>query len=103
MGRLSEARLVLSTVLAHTSTTGIPLLVLANKQDREDCVEVVRIKEGLVRPVFEEETRRAGGGSIRDSRVLPCSALTGAGVQEAVEWLCTRVKWNREVRPPVMR
>ncbi|KAI9818606.1 MAG: ADP-ribosylation factor protein 3 [Thelocarpon impressellum] len=98
-GRLLECATELESILAHTSTRGIPILVLANKQDAEDCVEVVRIKEGLVRRVFEGER----GGGVRDSRVLPVSALTGTGVREAVEWLCSRVKWNKEARPPVMR
>lgn len=99
IGRLDECRLVLESILQSSETSGIPLLVLANKQDREDCVEVVRIKEGFVRRVFEGEK----GGSVRDSRVLPCSALTGTGVEEAVEWVRTRVEWNKESRPPVMR
>lgn len=98
-GRLGECRLVLEDVLQHADAEGVPLLVLANKQDRENCVEVVRIKEGFVRKVFEGEK----GASLRDSRVLPCSALTGTGVEEAVEWLRSRVKWNKEHRPPVMR
>ena len=98
-GRLEECRLVLESVLASADTTGVPILVLANKQDREDCVETVRIKEGLVRPVFEGSK----GGGVRDSRVLPISALTGTGVQEAVEWVRSRVQWNQEGRPPVMR
>ncbi|KAF2673230.1 P-loop containing nucleoside triphosphate hydrolase protein [Microthyrium microscopicum] len=98
-GRLGECRLVLEDVLQHADAEGVPLLVLANKQDREDCVEVVRIKEGFVRKVFEGEK----GGALRDSRVLPCSALTGTGVEEAVEWLRSRVKWNKEHRPPSMR
>lgn len=98
-GRLAECKLVLEDVLQNQETEGVPLLVLANKQDREDCVEVVRIKEGLVRKVFEGEK----GGSVRDSRVLPLSALTGTGVKEAVEWVCSRVKWNKEARPPAMR
>ena len=99
LGRLEECRLVLESVLASEATTGIPILVLANKQDREDCVETVRIKEGLVRRVFEGEK----GGGVRDSRVLPVSALQGDGVKEAVEWVRSRVKWNREGRAPVMR
>jgi len=99
VGRLDECRLVLEDVLQHADTEGVPLLVLANKQDREDCIEVVRIKEGFVRKVFEGEK----GDSLRDSRVLPCSALTGTGVEEAVEWLRSRVKWNKEHRPPLMR
>ncbi|RYP79146.1 hypothetical protein DL771_000124 [Monosporascus sp. 5C6A] len=98
-GRLEECRLVLEDVLQNSETEGVPLLILANKQDREDCVEVVRIKEGLVKKVFEGEK----ASSIRDSRVLPVSALTGTGVREAVDWLRSRVKWNKESRPPVMR
>ena len=98
-GRLEECKLVLESVLASADTVGVPILVLANKQDREDCVETVRIKEGLVRPVFEGEK----GVGVRDSRVLPISALTGTGVSEAVEWVRTRVRWNKEGRPPVMR
>ncbi|KAM0799585.1 P-loop containing nucleoside triphosphate hydrolase protein [Usnea florida] len=66
-GRLTECRQTLEAVLSHPSTASVPLLVLANKQDREDCVETVRIKEGLVRRVFEGES----GGGVRDSRVLP--------------------------------
>ncbi|XXH04799.1 hypothetical protein Hte_011221 [Hypoxylon texense] len=98
-GRLEECRLVLEDVLQNSETEGVPLLILANKQDREDCVEVVRIKEGLVKKVFEGEK----ASSIRDSRVLPVSALTGTGVREAIDWVRSRVKWNKESRPPVMR
>jgi ADP-ribosylation factor related protein 1 len=98
-GRLGECKLVLESVLQNADVAGVPVLVLANKQDREDCVEVVRIKEGFVRQVFEGEK----GGGVRDSRVLPLSALMGTGVREAVEWVQSRVKWNKEGRPPVMR
>ncbi|KAL1967405.1 hypothetical protein VTN77DRAFT_3190 [Rasamsonia byssochlamydoides] len=98
-GRLDECREVLESVLQNADVAGVPILVLANKQDREDCVEVVRIKEGFVRQVFEGEK----GGGVRDSRVLPVSALLGTGVREAVEWVQSRVKWNKEGRPPVMR
>jgi ADP-ribosylation factor related protein 1 len=98
-GRLDECREVLEDVLQHEDTVGIPILVLANKQDREDCVEVVRIKEGFVRRLFEGEQ----GGMVRDSRVLPVSALKGTGVKEAVEWVRSRVVWNKEGRPPVLR
>ncbi|KIW81313.1 hypothetical protein Z517_04338 [Fonsecaea pedrosoi CBS 271.37] len=98
-GRLDECRAVLESVLENDDTAGIPILILANKQDREDCLEVVRIKEGFVKKVFEGEK----GGMVRDSRVLPVSALTGTGVKEAVEWVKSRVVWNKESRPPVMR
>lgn len=97
--RLEECRLVLEDVLGNEETEGVPLLILANKQDREDCVETIKIKEGLVRKIFDSEK----GKGIRDSRVLPVSALTGTGVKEAVEWIKSRVQWNKEGRPPVMR
>lgn len=98
-GRLDECRMVLEDVLQHSETEGVPLLILANKQDREDCVETIRIKEGLVKKVMEGDK----GGAIRDSRVLSMSALTGNGVREAVDWIRSRVQWNKESRPPVMR
>ena len=98
-GRLEEAREVLESVVGNEDMGGVPVLVLANKQDREDCLEVVRIKEGFVRKVFEGDK----GGLVRDSRVLPVSALKGTGVKEAVEWVKSRVVWNKEGRPPVMR
>lgn len=97
--RLDECRLVLEDVLQHSETEGVPLLILANKQDREDCVETIRIKEGLVKKVMEGDK----GSSVRDSRVLAMSALTGDGVREAIDWVRTRVQWNKESRPPVMR
>ncbi|KAM0476734.1 hypothetical protein ACHAPX_006156 [Trichoderma viride] len=99
IGRLDECRLVLEDVLQHSETEGVPLLILANKQDREDCVETIRIKEGLVKRVMEGEK----GSAIRDSRVLAMSALTGDGVREAIDWVRSRVQWNKESRPPVMR
>ena len=98
-GRLEEAKEVLESVVGNEDMGGVPMLVLANKQDREDCLEVVRIKEGFVRKVFEGDK----GGLVRDSRVLPISALKGTGVKEAVEWVKSRVVWNKEGRPPVMR
>ena len=98
-GRLEECRAVLEEVLGHSDTAGVPVLVLANKQDREDSVEVVRIKDGFVRQVFEGR----GGGEIRDSRVLPCSALKGTGVKEAVEWVRKRVLWCKDQRPGIYR
>lgn len=60
---------------------------------------MVRIKEGLVKKVFEGEK----SGSIRDSRVLLVSVLMGIGVKEVVDWVRSRVRWNREGRLFVMR
>ena len=86
-GRLDECRAVLEAVLGHEDTAGVPVLVLANKQDRDDRQEAIVIRDKFIKPVFEGK----GGGGIMDSRVLPCSALTGAGVEEAVKWVKDRV------------
>lgn len=40
IGRLDECKLVLESVLHNADASGVPILILANKQDREDCVEV---------------------------------------------------------------
>jgi hypothetical protein len=60
-GRLDECRKILGSTLEHEDTVGIPILVLANKQDQEGCVEVV----GML--------CKGQGGKVRDSRVLPAS------------------------------
>lgn len=91
----SEVVEVLREVIESEETEGVPILVLANKQDRDESLEIAELKE-VVMPVVVEL-------GARDSRVLPVSALEGQGVREAVEWLRTRVVWNRESRPPTMR
>jgi len=86
---------VLREVVENEETEGVPVLVLANKQDRDESLEIAELKE-VVNPVAVQL-------GARDSRVLPVSALEGTGVMEAVEWLKTRVMWNKEFRPPTMR
>ncbi|KAI5805620.1 ADP-ribosylation factor family-domain-containing protein [Peziza echinospora] len=94
--RLStEVRETLEAVVGNEETEGVPVLVLANKQDREESAEIAAVKE-VVNPVMVKV-------GARDSRVLPVSALEGGGVREAVEWLGTRVVWNKEARPPVLK
>ncbi|RPB20492.1 P-loop containing nucleoside triphosphate hydrolase protein [Terfezia boudieri ATCC MYA-4762] len=91
----SEVQIALEEVVKNEDVEGVPILVLANKQDREEAVEIAKVKEVVLAVLV--------GLGARDSRVLPISALEGRGVREAVEWLRTRVKWNREARPPVLR
>jgi len=91
----SEVQIALQEVVKNEDVEGVPVLVLANKQDRDEAVEIAKVKEVVLAVLV--------GLGARDSRVLPVSALEGRGVREAVEWLRTRVKWNREARPPVLR
>jgi len=88
-------QIALQEVIKNEEVEGVPVLVLANKQDREESIEIARVKEIVLGVLV--------GLGARDSRVLPVSALEGRGVREAVDWLRSRVKWNREARPPVLR
>lgn len=74
---------------------GVPILMLANKQDRQDRMEVQDIKE-----VFNKIAEHI---SARDSRVLPISALTGEGVKDAIEWMIVRLERNKKSRPPIYK
>lgn len=56
-------------IITNEDIEGTPILMLANKQDREDRLEVEDIKE-----IFNKIAERM---SARDSRVLPISALSG--------------------------
>lgn len=56
-------------IITNEDVEGLPILMLANKQDREDRLEVEDIKE-----IFNKIAERM---SARDSRVLPISALSG--------------------------
>lgn len=60
---------VLKEVVEHEETEGVPVLVLANKQDRDESLEIAQLKE-VVNPVIVSL-------GARDSRVLPVSALEG--------------------------
>ncbi|KAA8903418.1 hypothetical protein TRICI_005708 [Trichomonascus ciferrii] len=93
--RLEECKETLDSVVSHEVLEGTPILMLANKQDKEDRMEVEDIKE-----VFNKIAEKM---SARDSRVLPISALEGTGVKEAAEWLVIRLVRNREYRPPNLR
>ena len=81
--------------MKNEEVEGVPVLVLANKQDREESIEIAKVKEVVLGVLV--------GLGARDSRVLPVSALEGRGVKEAVDWLRSRVQWNREARPPLLR
>ncbi|SCU88217.1 LAFA_0E11386g1_1 [Lachancea sp. 'fantastica'] len=93
--RLEECCQALRTVVMNEEVEGIPVLMLANKQDREDRMEVQDIKE-----VFNKLAEHLGA---RDSRVLPISALTQEGVKEAAEWILVRLKRNKTNKPPEYR
>ncbi|SCU85071.1 LADA_0D05534g1_1 [Lachancea dasiensis] len=93
--RLEECCTTLRSVVANEDVEGIPVLMLANKQDRDDRMEVQDIKE-----VFNKIAEHLGA---RDSRVLPISALTQDGIKEAAEWILVRLRRNKVNKPPLYK
>ncbi|XP_058418248.1 ADP-ribosylation factor-related protein 1 isoform X1 [Diceros bicornis minor] len=73
---------------------GVPILVLANKQDVEACLCIPDIKTA-----FSDCTSKIGR---RDCLTQACSALTGKGVREGIEWMVKCVVRNVH-RPPRQR
>ncbi|KAJ1667171.1 ADP-ribosylation factor protein 3 [Coemansia sp. RSA 1813] len=91
--RLDEARNILLELVRVEELSGVPLLVLANKQDLSNVEPLAQIKEMI--------NGLADCMDGREVRVMGSSAVDGAGVHMAVDWLCSRMIENREVRPPV--
>lgn len=93
--RLEECCDSLLEIITDDDIESIPILMLANKQDCREKMEIEDIKQ-----VFN---RLASHLDARDSRVLPVSALTGEGIEDAAEWLLLRLKRNKKSRPSVYR
>ncbi|KAK3828865.1 MAG: ADP-ribosylation factor family-domain-containing protein [Benniella sp.] len=92
--RIEECRDALEKVIMDDTVEGVPVLMLANKQDMPMALKLEQIKE-----IFNQIAERLGA---RDSRVLPISALEGTGVKDAVDWLFLRVQRNKINRPPII-
>jgi hypothetical protein len=75
--RIDECRDEMHRVLADDGLRGAALLVLANKQDMSNAMKADRIAE------------RLGMHSLRGHEwyIQPCSALSGDGLVEGLEWL----------------
>lgn len=90
--RIEECKNSLIKIINDDTIEGIPILMLANKQDVDDHLEVEDIKE--IFNIIAEHL------SARDSRVLPISAIKGDGIDQSIEWLLTRLVRNKQNRPP---
>ncbi|KAI9492145.1 ADP-ribosylation factor family-domain-containing protein [Zychaea mexicana] len=93
--RLEECKDTFEKMITNEEVEGVPILMLANKQDVSGALRVEEIKE-----VFNKIAVKLGA---RDSRVLPVSALKGEGVRDAVDWLVLRLHRNKNNRPPIYR
>lgn len=73
--------------------TNVPILMLANKQDLPQAVDLVTLKTG----VFIEVVSHLGA---TDSKLLPVSVIENQGLKESIDWLVTRLVYNKSNRAP---
>ncbi|CAO1399131.1 unnamed protein product [Diamesa hyperborea] len=90
--RMNESKELFDKMIKNELLSGVPLLILANKQDIPECMGVREIK-----PVFQQAGPLIGR---RDCLIIPISALNGEGVDEGINWLVDSLKRNSIVRPP---
>ncbi|CAG8643579.1 1438_t:CDS:2, partial [Racocetra fulgida] len=67
--RIEECKEIFEKIITNEEVEGVPVLMLANKQDLPNSLKVEEIKE-----IFNKIALKLGA---RDSRVLPISALEG--------------------------
>eukprot|EP01135_Chromosphaera_perkinsii_P008932 Nk52_evm42s1524 gene=Nk52_evmTU42s1524 len=79
--RMEETGFELQTLLEEEKLKGIPLIVFANKQDLVNALPASEVSECL------------NLASIRDRKwqIQPCSAISGEGVQDGMEWVVAQV------------
>jgi ADP-ribosylation factor-like protein 3 len=82
--RFEETSVELNELLTDDNLRGVPLLVFANKQDLFNASPASEMAEGLHLP------------SIRDRswQIQPCSATSGEGLKDGLDWAIKNVKSN---------
>ena len=81
--RFDEAASTLRHVLSHSGARGLPVLVLANKQDLPMASEIAPMET-----LFEMDRVR----KLRAAHLLPLCARNGTGVKEALAWALDTVR-----------
>ncbi|PXF47878.1 ADP-ribosylation factor-related protein 1 [Gracilariopsis chorda] len=76
--RMDESRDALKKLISRPHLKHSPLLVFANKQDLENAMDPVKVSLAL--DMFSDAENRP-------QCVQPCSAETGDGLKDGIEWL----------------
>ena len=79
--RLDETTSVFKILLAEPKLEKVPILVFANKQDKNDALQPNEIMEKM----------QLGNISDRKWSINACVATTGEGVEEGMKWLVETV------------
>ncbi|CUM64949.1 uncharacterized protein PRCAT00002567001 [Priceomyces carsonii] len=79
--------------ITSNETVSVPILMLANKQDLPEAVDLVSLKTGVFIDLVSEL-------EATDSKLLPVSVLENQGLRESLEWLVTRLVYNKSNKMP---
>lgn len=79
--RLDDCSNELRQLLSEQRLAGCTLLVLANKQDLAGSLSMEQVRDQLHLNTIESHTWR----------ILPCSAITGEGLDGAMDWVTAEV------------
>lgn len=81
---------------SNADMVNVPILMLANKQDLPEAVDLVALKTGVfIRLVSELEAT--------DLKLLPVSVLENQRLVESLEWLVTRLVYNKPNKQPIYK
>ena len=84
--RMEETGVELQQLLDEERLSHVPLLVMANKQDLLNALSPGEITTELGLNELRERTWQ----------ILPCSAKTGEGLQEGMEWLVEQINGQKD-------
>ncbi|XP_053213873.1 ADP-ribosylation factor-related protein 1-like [Panonychus citri] len=90
--RVDESKEAFDNMIANEHLAGIPLLIVANKQDIPEALSLDRIKT-----IFKSTDPKIGQ---RDVQSISVSALNSQGISESIDWITNCIKCNSESRPP---
>ncbi|XP_074603679.1 ADP-ribosylation factor related protein 1 [Brevipalpus obovatus] len=90
--RIEDSKSSFENVIQNEQLEGLPLLIVANKQDLPEALSLERIKS-----IFQSSEELIGK---RDFNYLSASALKSEGIQDGIDWMTDRIKENITLRPP---
>lgn len=86
--RLEETGLELSTLMDEEKLSKVPILVFANKQDLLNALPSSEISTALNLSTIRD----------RQWQIQACSAKTGEGLQDGMEWIVSIMGRGRETK-----
>lgn len=84
--RMEETGVELAALLEEEKLSGVPVLIFANKQDLLNAMPPKDISDALQLHNIRD----------REWQIQACSAKTGAGLQEGIEWVLKTVEANKK-------